>query len=54
MTCIEFLLNETKKHFNIPSLFVYVPDIVVKPTIEGIKKGKDELIEKAIKLIKGL
>jgi C-terminal processing protease CtpA/Prc len=31
-----------------------VPDIVVKPTIEGIKKGKDELIEKAIKLIKDL
>ncbi|MEI7829485.1 MAG: S41 family peptidase [Prolixibacteraceae bacterium] len=30
-----------------------VPDIIVKPTIEGIKKGKDELIEKAIELIKG-
>ena len=29
-----------------------VPDIIVKPTIEGIKKGKDELIEKAIELIK--
>lgn len=29
-----------------------VPDIVVKPTIEGIKKGKDELVEKAIKLIR--
>jgi len=30
-----------------------VPDIIVKPTVEGIKKGKDELIEKAIELIKG-
>lgn len=28
-----------------------VPDIEVKPTIEGIKKGKDELLEKAIELI---
>lgn len=28
-----------------------VPDIVVKPTIEGIKNGKDELVEKAIELI---
>lgn len=28
-----------------------VPDIEVKPTIEGIKKGRDELIEKAIELI---
>jgi len=28
-----------------------VPDIVVKPTIEGIKKGKDEVLEKAIELI---
>lgn len=30
-----------------------VPDIIVKPTIEGVKKGKDELLEKAIELIKG-
>jgi C-terminal processing protease CtpA/Prc len=29
-----------------------VPDITVKPTIEGIKKGKDEVIEKAIEIIK--
>ena len=28
-----------------------VPDIVVKPTIEGIKNGKDEILEKAIELI---
>ncbi len=28
-----------------------VPDIEVNPTIEGIKKGKDELLEKAIELI---
>ena len=28
-----------------------VPDIVVKPTIEGIRKGKDEVIEKAIDVI---
>lgn len=28
-----------------------VPDIEVKPTIEGIKNGKDELMEKAIELI---
>jgi len=28
-----------------------VPDIVVNPTINGIKKGKDELVEKAIELI---
>ncbi len=28
-----------------------VPDIVVKPTIKGIKAGKDELLEKAIELI---
>ena len=30
-----------------------VPDIEVKPTIKGIKNGKDELIEKAIELING-
>lgn len=28
-----------------------VPDIEVKPTIEGIKNGKDELLEKAIEII---
>ncbi|MGN6533179.1 MAG: S41 family peptidase, partial [Ginsengibacter sp.] len=28
-----------------------VTDIVVKPTIEGIKNGKDELLEKAIEII---
>ena len=28
-----------------------VPDIEVKPTIEGIKQGKDELLERAIELI---
>jgi C-terminal processing protease CtpA/Prc len=28
-----------------------VPDIVVKPTINGIRSGKDELLEKAIELI---
>lgn len=29
-----------------------VPDIEVKPTVKGIKEGKDELLEKAIELIK--
>lgn len=28
-----------------------VPDITVRPTIEGIKKGKDEVLEKAIEII---
>lgn len=28
-----------------------VPNIIVKPTIEGIKKGQDELLERAIELI---
>jgi C-terminal processing protease CtpA/Prc len=28
-----------------------IPDIEVKPTIEGIRKGKDELLEKAIEVI---
>lgn len=28
-----------------------VPDIKVKPTIEGIKKGKDEVLEKAMEII---
>jgi C-terminal processing protease CtpA/Prc len=30
-----------------------VPDIEVKPTIQGIKDGRDELLEKAIKIIDG-
>ncbi|GHT64248.1 hypothetical protein AGMMS50239_21620 [Bacteroidia bacterium] len=29
-----------------------VPDIVVKPTIKGIKEGRDEVLEKAIEIIK--
>jgi C-terminal processing protease CtpA/Prc len=28
-----------------------VPDIEVKPTVKGIREGKDELIEKAIEVI---
>jgi C-terminal processing protease CtpA/Prc len=28
-----------------------VPDVEVKPTIQGIKEGRDELLEKAIQLI---
>ena len=28
-----------------------IPDIEIEPTIEGIRKGKDELLEKAIELI---
>ncbi len=28
-----------------------VPDVEVSPTIEGIRKGKDELLDKAIELI---
>lgn len=28
-----------------------IPDIVVKPTVQGIKEGRDELLEKAIELI---
>ena len=28
-----------------------VPDIEVKPTIEGIKNGQDEVLEKAVELI---
>lgn len=31
-----------------------IPDIEVKPTIEGIKNGRDELIEKAIEIINEL
>ena len=30
-----------------------VPDIEIKPTIQGIKEGRDELLEKAIEMIKG-
>lgn len=30
-----------------------VPDIICKPTIQGIKAGKDELLEKALVLING-
>ncbi|MGG5506249.1 MULTISPECIES: S41 family peptidase [unclassified Myroides] len=29
-----------------------IPDIIVRPTIEGIKKGKDELLEKALEIVK--
>jgi len=29
-----------------------VPDIVIKPTIKGIREGRDELLEKAIEIIK--
>lgn len=29
-----------------------VPDIEVKPTIEGVKQGRDELVEKAIEVIR--
>jgi C-terminal processing protease CtpA/Prc len=28
-----------------------VPDIIIKPTIKGIKEGKDEVLEKAIEII---
>jgi C-terminal processing protease CtpA/Prc len=28
------------------------PDIYIDPTIEGIREGRDELIEKAIEIIK--
>lgn len=30
-----------------------VPDIEIKPTIQGIKEGRDELLEKAIEIING-
>lgn len=30
-----------------------VPDIVVEPTIKGLKEGKDELMEKAVEIILG-
>lgn len=29
-----------------------VPDIEVKPTVQGIKDGKDEVLERAIEFIK--
>ena len=29
-----------------------VPDIVIKPTIKGIREGRDELLEKAVEIIK--
>ena len=28
-----------------------VPDIKIEPTVEGIKNGKDEVLEKAIEVI---
>ena len=28
-----------------------VPDVLVEPTIEGVRQGKDELLEKAIEII---
>jgi C-terminal processing protease CtpA/Prc len=30
-----------------------VPDIEVKPTVQGVREGKDELLERAIKIIDG-
>lgn len=30
-----------------------VPDIEIKPTIQGIKEGRDEVLEKAIEIING-
>jgi C-terminal processing protease CtpA/Prc len=30
-----------------------VPDIEVKPTIKGFRQGRDELLERAIKIING-
>ena len=29
-----------------------IPDIVIKPTITGIKEGKDEVLERALNYIK--
>lgn len=29
-----------------------IPDIIIKPTVEGIKKGKDEVLERALEYIK--
>lgn len=29
-----------------------VPDVIVRPTIEGLKKGKDEVLEKALEILK--
>ena len=28
-----------------------VPDVVVKPTIKGVRQGKDEVLDKAIDII---
>ena len=28
-----------------------IPDVLVEPTIQGIKDGKDELLDEAIKII---
>ena len=28
-----------------------IPDIEIKPTLKGIREGKDELLEKAIEII---
>jgi hypothetical protein len=28
-----------------------IPDVVVKPTIKGIREGKDEVLEKAVELV---
>ncbi|RZK79048.1 MAG: peptidase S41, partial [Pedobacter sp.] len=28
-----------------------IPDVIVRPTIEGIKKGKDEVLERAIQIV---
>jgi C-terminal processing protease CtpA/Prc len=30
-----------------------VPDVELRPTIEGVKEGRDELLEKAIAIIEG-
>jgi C-terminal processing protease CtpA/Prc len=29
------------------------PDVLVRPTIEGIRAGRDELMERAVEIIKG-
>jgi C-terminal processing protease CtpA/Prc len=34
--------------------FGIVPDVFVQPTIRGIREGRDEVLEKAIQLIKGI
>ena len=30
-----------------------IPDIIVKPTILGIREGRDELVEKAVEILMG-